>query len=92
VPDAFIHEPWRMPDTLQRSTGVHIGRDYPAPIVDHIAAAREARQRLIAVRRQPESRAESREIQQKMGSRRGARRRPKPASPQAELWGSDQGK
>ncbi|TVP85327.1 MAG: deoxyribodipyrimidine photo-lyase [Thioalkalivibrio sp.] len=92
VPDAFIHEPWLMPDDLQRATGVHIGRDYPPPIVDHIAAAREARQRLIAVRRQPESRAESRDIQQKMGSRRGARRRPKAPSPQTDLWGSDQGK
>jgi deoxyribodipyrimidine photo-lyase len=85
VPDAFIHEPWRMPDDLQRATGVVIGGDYPAPIVDHVAAAREARQRLIAVRRQPESRAEARDIQQKMGSRRGARRSRKPPSPQTEL-------
>ncbi|HSM28455.1 MAG TPA: deoxyribodipyrimidine photo-lyase [Thioalkalivibrio sp.] len=85
VPDAFIHEPWQMPDDLQRATGVVVGRDYPAPIVDHLAAAREARQRLTAVRRQPESRAEARDIQQKMGSRRGARRIPKPPSPQTEL-------
>jgi deoxyribodipyrimidine photo-lyase len=85
VPDAFIHEPWRMPDDLQRATGVVIGGDYPAPIVDHVAAAREARQRLIAVRRQPESRAEARDIQQKMGSRRGASRSRKPPSPQTEL-------
>lgn len=85
VPDAFIHEPWKMSDDLQRAIGVRIGHDYPAPIVDHIAAAREARQRLTAVRRQPESRAEARDIQQKMGSRRGARRMRKPPSPQTEL-------
>jgi len=85
VPDAFIHEPWRMPEGLQRAIGVQIGSDYPAPIVDHLAAAREARQRLTAVRRQPESRAEARDIQQKMGSRRGARRSRKPPGPQTEL-------
>ena len=86
VPDTFIHEPWRMPEAMQRATGVQIGRDYPAPIVDHIVAAREAKQRLIALRREPESRAESRDIQQKMGSRRSARRRRKvPISPQGDL-------
>ena len=40
VPDAFIHEPWRMPPDVQAACGVHIGREYPPPIVDH-AAARE---------------------------------------------------
>jgi deoxyribodipyrimidine photo-lyase len=68
------------------TTGINALRIYnPAPIVDHLAAAREARQRLIAVRRQPESRAEARDIQQKMGRRRGARRSRKPPSPQTEL-------
>ena len=40
VPDTFIHEPWKMPTELQRSTFCRIGVDYPAPIVDH-ALARE---------------------------------------------------
>ncbi|MEJ5200008.1 MAG: FAD-binding domain-containing protein, partial [Anaerolineae bacterium] len=40
LPDAFIHEPWRAPAEVQRQAGCVIGRDYPAPIVDH-AAARE---------------------------------------------------
>jgi deoxyribodipyrimidine photo-lyase len=35
VPDSFIHEPWKMSAELQRRSGVQIGRDYPAPIVDH---------------------------------------------------------
>ncbi len=35
-----IHEPWRLSSARQASTGVHIGRDYPEPIVDH-ALARE---------------------------------------------------
>jgi deoxyribodipyrimidine photo-lyase len=40
VPDKFIHAPWKMGRLEQEALGVVIGRDYPAPIVDH-AAARE---------------------------------------------------
>ncbi len=40
VPERWIHQPWRMPTALQQSCGCEIGRDYPAPIVDH-AWARE---------------------------------------------------
>ena len=40
VPDRFIHEPWKMPDDVQEKCGCTIGREYPAPIVDH-AWARE---------------------------------------------------
>jgi len=35
VPDRRIHEPWRMGDEEQRQAGCRIGRDYPAPLVDH---------------------------------------------------------
>ena len=35
VPAERIHEPWRMSPEEQRAAGVRIGRDYPAPIVDH---------------------------------------------------------
>lgn len=40
VPSANIHSPWLMTAEAQRAAGVVIGRDYPAPMVDH-AAARE---------------------------------------------------
>ncbi len=40
VPDKFINEPWLMPDELQRQAACRIGKDYPAPMVDH-AVARE---------------------------------------------------
>lgn len=33
--DRFIHAPWLMPAAEQARCGVLIGRDYPAPIVDH---------------------------------------------------------
>ena len=35
VPDRFIHEPWTMDDDAQRAAGCVIGRDYPAPVVEH---------------------------------------------------------
>ena len=33
-----IHEPWTMTALEQQAAGITIGRDYPAPIVDHAAA------------------------------------------------------
>ncbi len=34
----FIHEPWNMTAGEQRAAGVEIGKDYPAPLVDHAVA------------------------------------------------------
>ena len=44
VPTRFIHKPWDMPHEMQLSAACVIGRDYPAPIVDH----GEARERALA--------------------------------------------
>jgi deoxyribodipyrimidine photo-lyase len=44
VPDRHIHAPWQMGPIEQAAAGTVIGRDYPAPIVDHA----EARQRTLA--------------------------------------------
>ncbi len=49
VPDSYLHAPWLMPDPVQRRAGCVVGRDYPAPVVDHNAAARVARARLARV-------------------------------------------
>ncbi len=35
VPAKFIHAPWEMPQDVQQKSHCLIGRDYPAPIVDH---------------------------------------------------------
>jgi deoxyribodipyrimidine photo-lyase len=35
VPAKFIHAPWRLPPAEQAACGCIIGRDYPAPVVDH---------------------------------------------------------
>ncbi|GAC1316929.1 MAG: hypothetical protein NVSMB21_26340 [Vulcanimicrobiaceae bacterium] len=42
VPEAYVHEPWLMPPLLQGQYGCVIGRDYPAPIVEHAAARARA--------------------------------------------------
>jgi deoxyribodipyrimidine photo-lyase len=70
VPAAHLHEPWIMPGDVQRAAGCIIGRDYPAPVVDHLAAAREARQRIWAVRRGEAYRRAADAIQERHGSRK----------------------
>jgi deoxyribodipyrimidine photo-lyase len=37
-----IREPWEMSTEEQRSAGVVIGRDYPAPLMEHAMARRFA--------------------------------------------------
>ena len=46
-----IHAPWLLPPALQQASGVVIGRDYPAPIVDHAAARAAALELFGKVRR-----------------------------------------
>ncbi len=40
--DDEIHAPWLLPADVQQARGVAIGRDYPAPIVDHSRARADA--------------------------------------------------
>jgi deoxyribodipyrimidine photo-lyase len=73
VPAEFIHEPWRMPAAVAAAAGVRLGADYPLPIVDHLAAARAAKARFAALRRDPAARAEARGVAERHGSRRDPR-------------------
>jgi deoxyribodipyrimidine photo-lyase len=65
VPDAFLHEPWSWEDA-----GRVLGKAYPFPIIDHLAAAKEARQKVWAVRRGRAFREQAHAIQEKHGSRK----------------------
>jgi deoxyribodipyrimidine photo-lyase len=38
VTDRFIHAPWKMAPGDEQAAGCVVGRDYPAPIVDHAVA------------------------------------------------------
>ncbi len=51
VPDRFIHAPWRMTAHEQSACAVIIGRDVPAPIVDHDTARRQTLERYAIVKR-----------------------------------------
>lgn len=52
VESKFVHEPWKMTADEQRAAGVEIGRDYPAPVVDHAAARKQTLEIYEAVRKQ----------------------------------------
>ena len=60
LPDDFVHEPWRWPKPPA---------DYPAPVVDAVVAAREAKERIYGKKALPEVRSEAQRVFEKHGSR-----------------------
>ena len=69
VPDAWLFEPWRMPEELQRQHGLVPGADIPQPTIDFENATRLAKARVHALRCQPEVRDAKAAIVRKHGSR-----------------------
>lgn len=70
VPVAWLPRPGQMPADLQQRSACVIGRDYPAPIVEHAAAVQEARERIAAIRRRSGTRTEARAVFVRHGSRK----------------------
>lgn len=70
VPVSWLAEPHKMPVALQSASGCMIGKTYPAPIVDHSTAYREARAKIALLRRQPSARAEAKKVFLRHGSRK----------------------
>lgn len=50
LPDAAIHAPWLAEPQVLQTAGIQLGRDYPAPLVDHDAARARTLQRYAVVR------------------------------------------
>jgi deoxyribodipyrimidine photo-lyase len=50
VPDEYLAQPWTMSRDEQLEAGCVIGRDYPAPIVDHAKARNDALARYRSAR------------------------------------------
>ena len=79
VPDTWLFEPWRMPESVQAACGVRVCADaqacdahtWPLPLVDLGHATREAKARLHGLRAQPEVKAAKAAIVHKHGSRKG---------------------
>ena len=67
VPDAWIHEPWRLSTASRTRCGAS---GYALPLLDVQAAARQARERVWAVHRRADYRREADAIQSRHGSRR----------------------
>lgn len=70
LPLPFLHEPWKMSAADRARHGVMPDVHYPAPVVDHEAAARTARERLSAVRRREGFRAIAHDVYERHGSRK----------------------
>jgi len=70
INDRFLHEPWK----AENARDV-LGRAYPMPIVDHLSAARDARERVWAVRKGEAFRQEAQGIVAKHASRKTSRKR-----------------
>lgn len=51
LPDKHVHAPWMAPPAVLEAAGVAIGRDYPAPLVEHDEARRRTLARFAVVRK-----------------------------------------
>ena len=69
VPTAFLAQPHLMPVSMQTEAGCCIGRDYPAPVVEHLAAYAKAREHMGAIRRTDLARREAQRVYARHGSR-----------------------
>ena len=72
VPDKYLQEPWKW-----EGAGDVIGRLYPERIVDHMQAARDAREKIRELKRSEEFRAVAKAVYEKHGSRKRPSRRRK---------------
>lgn len=80
VPDEFIHEPWTWEKNLVDQSDFELGQDYPAPIVEHTLAARTAKQKIAAIRKNPDFHLVAKAVFLKLGSRKPSKKRKKTES------------
>ncbi|MEM7802119.1 MAG: deoxyribodipyrimidine photo-lyase [Chloroflexota bacterium] len=82
VPNSFVHAPHLMPRDMQIKVGCVVGKDYPAPLVDHKKAATQAKSRITMVRHDPIAEEELDVVRKMHGSRRSQqlaqKKRPEP--------------
>ncbi|MFV3127945.1 cryptochrome/photolyase family protein [Niveispirillum sp. KHB5.9] len=53
LPDKYIHAPWTAPPMVLRGAGIMLGRDYPAPVIDHALGRQRALDAFAAMRGDP---------------------------------------
>ena len=79
LPGALVHEPHAITPIEAASLGFGVGTDYPLPIVNHLDAARTAKERIYALKKQPHIREQADAVMEKHGSRKkpSSRKRPR---------------
>ncbi len=70
VDKLYIHQPELMPPLIQQISGCVIGKDYPAPIVDHKTAYDFAKEKIFERKAQVSVRRLSKKVYNKHGSRK----------------------
>jgi len=80
VPDSYLQEPWKW-----RELSVNNQVNYPEPIVDHLATAKLARQRIWERKKSKEAKQQSGKIMRKHGSRKSSSRDKKPKMTQTTM-------
>ena len=65
ISDQHLHAPW-----MSERAGQVLGKTYPFPMVDHLTAAKEAREKIWAVRKENGYSSKAKAISAKHGSRR----------------------
>jgi len=51
LPEKWIHQPWKAPKEVLEKAGIHLGKDYPLPVVEHEKAREEALKRFNKIKR-----------------------------------------
>ncbi len=69
LPAPYLHAPWEAPAAALTEAGILLGQTYPMRIVDHLATARAARDRMFGLRRDTGHAAPAEAIQSRHGSR-----------------------
>lgn len=81
----WIHDPWQCPSEWLQQAGVRLGENYPFPVVDIEQAAREAKQKLASIRKQPQAKSQAKQVYQKHGSRKRVTRARKATQSEASM-------
>lgn len=70
VPDTWLFEPWRMPESLQQRLALSVGEHIPQPPVDLESATRQAKTRIYNLRGLAAVKAAKADILKRHGSRK----------------------
>lgn len=91
IPDVWTFEPWKIPQEMQNSLGLHLGKDIPEPVVDLAIATKVSKDLLYARRNLSDVRAGKKSVidkhasRAKISGRKISRTKNSEASPQLTL-------